>query len=160
MPYVPSAKTKGHMEKYNEDDRIILDELAEKAAGGIAQVAKKYQYAGAFLGEMNYLLTRLCNHLPRKLMETGEMSSETRYWFQAGLFGVLFDVALEYKRRVNTAYEAEQIIKSGDCYDTPYFTQLAAVVDESGKTVGHIEVMIKREDFDGKDVSGQITIKK
>jgi hypothetical protein len=38
--------------------------------------------------------------------------------------GVINDVKDEYKRRVNTAYEAVQIVKSGDCYDTPYRTEL------------------------------------
>ena len=88
------------------------------------------------------------------------MSSELRYWYQAIIFGVQLDVALEYKRRVNSAYEAAQIIKSGDCYDTPYRTQLVSVVNKEGKEIGQIEIMIKREDFDGKDISGKIVIEK
>jgi len=160
MPYVPSKKTPNQMEKYNEDDRAILDPLAEKVAETIAKISKKYNYKGAFAGELNYFETRVLNHLPRKLMETGEMSSELRYWYQAIIFGVQLDVALEYKRRVNSAYEAAQIIKSGDCYDTPYRTQLVSVVNKEGKEIGQIEIMIKREDFDGKDISGKITIEK
>ena len=45
---------------------------------------------------------------------------------------------------MNTAYEAEQILKSGDCYDTPYYTKLVPVVDDNGKAVGHMEIMLKR----------------
>ena len=57
---------------------------------------------------------------------------------------MLIDVILEYKRRVNTSYEAEQIIKSGDCYDTPYFTKLVDVVDKNGRVLGKMEIMVKR----------------
>ena len=62
-------------------------------------------------------------------------------WIFDGFVGVLEDVKDEYKRRVNTAYEAVQIKKSGDCYDTPYHTELVDVKDKDGNVVGWQEVM-------------------
>lgn len=141
MPYVPSEKTDG-----KSDDRTILDPLAKQLADGIAKVSEKYKYDGAFLGELNYALTRLLQHLPRALMQQCKFKDETRYWLQAGLFGVFLDVVLEYKRRVNTSYEAAQIVKSGDCYDTPYYTRLVEVVRKDGTQVGFQEIMLKRGD--------------
>lgn len=161
MPYVPSKKTLGHLEKYGEDDREVLDPLAKLLAEGIAKVAKKYKYKGAFLGELNYSITRLLNHLPRELVKTGEAASEIRYWMQAGIMGVCLDVALEYKHRVNRSYESAQIIKSGDCYDTPYYSRLVEVVDDNGEHVGYQEVMLKRSDKTlNSDMIGKIILKK
>lgn len=148
MPYVPSEKTEPPAE-----DRKILDPIAKEAAEAIAAVAKKYDYTGAFLGELNFFITRILNHLPRALVKTGESQSELKYVLQAGMFGVLIDVLLEYKIRVNPAYEIAQIIKSGDCYDTPYYNKPVEVVDESGKIVGHVYVNMKRSDKTvGQDV--------
>ncbi len=140
-PYVPSEKTEPPRE-----DREKLDPIAKQAAEMIAEVAEKYGYKGAFAGEMNYFITRMLNHLPRALMETGEASSELRYWIQALFFGVLFDVALEYKIRVNPAYEIAQIVKSGDCYDTPYYNKPAEVVDDLGNHIGYVYVNMKRSE--------------
>jgi hypothetical protein len=134
MPYVP------------EQDRPALQVAAKELARVIAEVAKKYKYDGAFAGEMNFALTRLLEELPRELIAAGTLQEEIRYWIQPLMYGVLLDVALEHKRRVNTSYEAAQIIKSGDCYDTPYYTRLIEVVDENGKLIGHQEVMLKRDD--------------
>jgi len=131
MPYVPSEKTDGKTQ-----DRNILDPLAKALADGIADVAAPYKYDGAFLGEMNYALTRLIQHLPRSLQRACGFKDETRYWLQAGMFGVLMDVMLEYKVRVNQAYEIAQIKKSGDCYDTPYYSRVVNYVDEHGNVVG------------------------
>lgn len=141
MPYVPSEKTDGKAQ-----DRNILDPLAKSLADGIAQVASGYKYDGAFLGEMNYALTRLIQHLPRSLQQFQGFKDETRYWLQAGMFGVLMDVMLEYKVRVNQSYEIAQIEKSGDCYDTPYYSRAVSVVDETGKKIGHVYVNMKRSD--------------
>lgn len=144
------------------------------------KVAEKYHYEGAFLGELNYAITRLIQEVPKRLVEQGKQKSELRYFIYAytvealtraqyhfnmlsqmnGIGGVFVDIKDEYKRRVNTSYEVAQIIKSGDCYDTPYLTQPAEVVDQNGKVVGHIEVMIKRADYNGKDVSGKVRIEK
>lgn len=139
----------------------------------IFEVGQKYDYQGAFLGELNYAITRLIQRVPQIKVASGEWpaSSEIRYWYYAvtvealiyaadefkksgcGIGGVFEDIKDEYKRRVNTGYEAAQILKSGDCYDTPYYTRLVEVVDESGKLIGHQEVMLKRsEETLNKDV--------
>ncbi len=156
----------------------------EKEVKGIVevinQVSDAYGYEGAFLGELNYTITRLIQEVPKRLVEQGKQKSELRYFIYAltvealikasnyfsleegafGIGGVFEDIKDEYKRRVNTSYEVAQIIKSGDCYDTPYLTQPAEVVDQNGKVVGHVEVMITRDNYNGKDVSGKIRIEK
>jgi len=153
----------------------------EKLASTIYhRVAKKYNYEGAFLGELNYAITRLIQEVPKRLVEQDKQKSELRYFIYAytvealtranyyfnrlpqmyGIGGVFEDIKDEYKRRVNTSYEVAQIIKSGDCYNTPYLTQPAEVIDQNDKVVGHIEVMIKRENYDNKDVSGKFRIEK
>lgn len=147
MPYVPS------------DDRPAIAEAAESLSKAITTAAKKHGYDGAFAGELNYALTRLLQEIPRDLVKNGTMKDEIRYWIQPLMYGVLLDVALEHKRRVNTAYEAAQIVKSGDCYDTPYYTRLVEVVDMSGKVVGHQEIMLKRDDSTiGEDIVGQFQL--
>lgn len=154
MPYVPSEKTIPSAE-----DRKVLGPLAKQVAEAIAQVAKKYNYKGAFLGEMNFFTTRLMQELPIALMKTGEAASELRYWMQAGMFGVLLDVILEYKLKVNQGYEIAQIMKSGDCYDAPYYSRPVEVVDENGKVVGHVYVNMKRSgETVGQDVLEDVQI--
>lgn len=156
MPYVPSEKTPGL-----EDDREILDGPVKILAKAIAEVSRRHNYDGAFAGEMNYALTRLLQELPRQLMATGQFKEEMRYWTQPLMYGVLMDVALEHKLRVNQSYEAAQIVKSGDCYDTPYYTRLVEVVDENGKHVGYQHVMLKRsEETLDVDVLPQKTVVK
>lgn len=147
MPYVPA------------DDRPVIAEAAANLSKAITQAAKKHGYDGAFAGELNYALTRLLQEIPRDLVRDGTLKEEIRYWIQPTMYGVLLDVALEHKRRVNTAYEAAQIVKSGDCYDTPYYTRLVEVVDMAGKVIGHQEVMLKRspETLDN-DIIGQIQL--
>lgn len=147
MPYVPT------------NDRPAIAEAAANLSKAITEAAKKHGYDGAFAGEMNYALTRLLQEIPRDLVKDGTLKEEIRYWIQPLMYGVLLDVALEHKRRVNTAYEAAQIVKSGDCYDTPYYTRLIEVVDESGKVIGHQEVMLKRgADTLDKDVIGKMQL--
>lgn len=139
----------------------------------IFQVGAGYNYEGAFLGELNYAITRLIQRVPQVMVETQQWkaSDEIRYWLYAittqalvyasaifannvyGISGVFEDIKDEYKRRVNTSYEAAQILKSGDCYDTPYYTRLVEVIAGDGTFLGHIEVMLKRsEDTLHKDV--------
>jgi len=139
MPYVPSEKTEGKL-----DDRFYLDPTIKQLAEDIATVSARHGYEGAFAGELNYSLTRLLQELPRELIKQNQIKEELRYWMQPLMYGVLLDVALEHKRRVNVAYEAEQIVKSGDCYDTPYYTRLVEVVDKEGKHIGYQEIMMKR----------------
>ena len=133
-------------------------------AKAIHDVGAKYGYEGAYLGEFNYAFTRFIQRVPQLKVQNGAWAQELRYWLYAatvealayasyetrglgiGVSGVFEDIKDEYKRRVNTAYEAEQILKSGDCYDTPYYTRLVEVVDETGALVGHQEIMLKRSD--------------
>lgn len=136
---------------------------AKKLGDTIIQVAKKYNYEGAFLGELNYAITRLIQEVPKAVVALGKWKEELRYWIYAvtvdslinisnqnwlpiGVAGVFEDIKDEYKRRVNPAYEAVQIIKSGDCYDTPYHTVL---VNAEGintitgkKIIGYQEIMV------------------
>lgn len=141
MPYVPSDKTPGLA-----DDRAALNPAITALAKAIAKVSARHGYEGAFAGELNYSLTRLLQEIPRELIAAGQIKEELRYWIQPLMYGVLTDVALEHKLRVNTAYEAAQIVKSGDCYDTPHYTRLVEVVDEDGKFIGHQHIMLKRSD--------------
>jgi hypothetical protein len=141
----------------------------------IVDVAEKYGYKGAWLGELNYAVTRLIQAVPLKMVQEGEWSEALRYWLYAetvgaltrtasdihqntgndwvsnGLVGVLEDVRDEYKRRVNTSYEAAQIIKSGDCYElTPYRTEVVKARGETpdGRQVeGFMEVMLPKQDL-------------
>ncbi len=148
----------------------------------IREVGAGYDYEGAYLGELNYAITRFIQRVPQIKVERKEWKQELRYWLYAatiealidtanrmrnesadtGIGGVFEDIKDEYKRRVNTAYEAEQIIKSGDAYDTPYYTKLIEVVDENGNSVGHMEVMLKRSDetLHQDLLDGQLVIKK
>ena len=135
-------------------------------AVAIWETGAVYGYEGAFLGEMNYALTRFIQRVPQIKVELGQYAAkdELRYWLYAvtvqalthsatmfadseiALGGVFEDIKDEYKRRVNTSYEAAQIIKSGDCYDTPYYTRLVEIITPNGQHVGHVEVMLKRSD--------------
>ena len=123
------------------------------------------QGTGAWLGRFNYAVTRLIQVVPLKMVERGVWKEEFRYWVYAqtvgaltraameinsgggddwavdGAVGVLIDVKDEYKRRVNSAYEAVQIMKAGDAYTVHYRTEVAEVRDETGKVVGYREVM-------------------
>lgn len=136
--------------------------LATKVFG---EAGKASGDRGAWLGRLNYALTRLIQVVPEKMVEKGVWKEEFRYrvyaqtvgalarsamevhelegegWPVDGLVGVLVDVKDEYKRRVNAAYESVQIKKSGDCYTTRYRTQLSEVRDAAGRVVGYTEVM-------------------
>jgi hypothetical protein len=120
---------------------------------------------GAWLGRLNYALTRLIQMVPKKMVEKEVWKEEFRYWVYAmtvgaltrsamevhslegegwpadGIVGVLVDVKDEYKRRVNSAYEAVQINRAGDCYETRYRTELSEARDAAGRLVGYSEVM-------------------
>ena len=147
MPYVP------------EPDRPIMDSAIEDLANRIVVAAKQHGYDAAFAGEMNYALTRLLQDLPRNLIKHGVTKEELRYWMQPLMYGVLLDVILEHKRRINVSYEAHQIMKSGDCYDAPYFTRLVEIVNNDGEHVGYQEVMLKRGENIQPDVVGKIKLK-
>ncbi|MEM3097500.1 MAG: hypothetical protein QXU32_02105 [Nitrososphaerales archaeon] len=150
MPYIPSNKT-------GCDHRAPIDAYVSALCDVIAEAVVRHGHEAAWAGELNYALTRIIQELPRSLIKQGVLKDEMRYWIQPLAYGVLLDVALEHKRRVNAAYEAYQIVKSGDCYDTPYYTKLVEVVDDNGKTIGYQEVMVKRSnDTLNKDIIGKM----
>ena len=140
----------------------------QSLAATIFEISKAHDYDCPWLGELNYSMTRLIQLVPRKMVEKGKWKDEFRYWIFAqtagalektalrinkrltlekhayilnGIIGALIDIKDEYKRRVNTAYEAVQIRKSGDCYDGPYHTELRDEKDASNNTVGYTEIM-------------------
>lgn len=152
----------------------------------IQLVARKYNYDGAWLGELNYATTRLIQEIPRALIKKFRLpeSNELRYWIYAefvgylgalshhfqmiknvnwidqGFAGVFTDVKDEYKRRINISYEAAQIIKSGDCMDAPYYTRLVKVENYKGEVIGHVEVMFARSDKTlKKDIVGTMFLR-
>lgn len=149
----------------------VSQDSSSRLAKAIFEVGKGHEYEGAYLGEFNYAITRLIQRVPQLKVEHKEWKEEFRYWLYAatvealicastysqslniGISGVFEDIKDEYKRRVNTAYEAEQIIKSGDCYYTPYYTRLVRVSDAEGKFIGYQEIMLKRDQETlGKDL--------
>ena len=156
------------------------DSAEAELARAIYEVGEKYGYEGAFLGELNYSFTRFIQRVPQIMVENGVWKEELRYWLYAatvealtyakdetktlrlGISGVFEDIKDEYKWRVNRSYEAAQIIKGGDCYDTPYYGRLVEVVNEDGSHVGHMEVWLKRSpETVGLDLlKGQIVLKK
>ena len=123
---------------------------------------------GGWTGELNYAITMLIQHVPHEMRLRKAWDESLRYWIYAetvgaltrtaydlhvrtgddyignGLTGVFEDIKDEYKRRVNTAYEAAQILKSGDCYDlAPFRTRLVAATVDG--VAGYQEVMLPRQ---------------
>ncbi len=135
----------------------------------IVETAKAYQQKGGWTGELNYAVTMLIQAVPYKLYKRGVWQECLRYWLYSqtvgaltrtaydmharfgndwvgnGLAGVFEDIKDELKRRVNSAYEAAQITKSGDCYSMmPYHTQLVPM--EKDGVEGYIEIMLKHHE--------------
>lgn len=142
---------------------------AQHVAATIVEVSRAAGVKGGWTGELNYAITRLIQYVPHAMRLRKAWDQSLRYWIYAqtvgaltrtaydlhsrtaddyvgnGLTGVFEDVKDEYKRRVNTAYEAAQILKSGDCYElAPYRTQLVA--DTVDGVAGWQEVMLPRRD--------------
>jgi hypothetical protein len=149
---------------------------AEGLASEIFGGAEKHGYRGAWVGGLDYALTRLIQRVPVKMVEKGRWREEFRFWVYVQTAGALertamrihseggdddwvadalvatvTDVKDEYKRRVNSAYEAIQISKSGDCYTTPYRTEVVAVKDGMENVIGYTEVMKEFVSPPGKD---------
>ncbi len=148
------------------------DDEAGALAACIVETAKGYQQKGGWTGELNYAVTTLIQMVPYTLYRRGVWAECLRYWLHAqtvgaltrtaydihqrfpndwvgnGLAGVFEDVKDELKRRVNSAYEAAQITKSGDCYRmVPLRTQLVPM--EKDGVEGYIEIMLKRHEPEG-----------
>lgn len=159
-------KTAGHLNDLLSGKKTRGDSSEQTLAEAIYEVSKGYGYWGTHMGECNYAFTRFIQRVPQIKVEQGEWEeqNEFRYWIYAATVsaliyasrhtdnleicvdGVFKDIKDEYKRRVNQAYEATHILKSGDCYDTPYYTRLVEVVDENGSLVGHQEIMLERSE--------------
>jgi len=148
------------------------EDEAGALAACIADTAKGYGQKGGWTGELNYAITMLIQAVPYKLYRRGVWAECLRYWLHAqtvgaltrtaydiherydnewvgnGLAGVFEDVKDELKRRVNSAYEAAQITKSGDCFKmVPFRTQLVPM--EKDGVDGYIEIMLKRQEPEG-----------
>ena len=166
------------LNRLNTQQKINNNGDITKLSQIIFNVAKKYEYDGAFLGELNYAVTRLILLVPKIKVQNREWKSALRYWYYArtvealiyvsnkslvykqGIAGVFEDIKDEYKWRVNRAYEIYQIKKSGDCYhDAPYHSQPVKVVNKQGKIIGYMEVHMSKELYNGHDISGEIVIK-
>lgn len=153
-------------------DFYKISEFEIQFVNTVLKVGEKYGYDGAFLGELNYGLTRTIQRVPQILAEQGKcglvIGEEIRYWVYAmivsaltktayaiapnddlGICGVFEDVKDEFKVRFNKSYEIEQILKSGDCYDTPYFNKVVEIVDENNNHIGYTYIELKN---DGENV--------
>ncbi len=153
--------------------------LKWELAKAIYRAGTKYEYEGAYLGEFNYAFTRFIQRVPQIKVERGDWKDEFRYWLYSetvsalisasrhteslniGVDGVFVDIKDEYKWRVRS-YETAQILKSGDCYDTPYYNKPVEVVDESGGLIGHVYVDVKRSEatLNVDLLSGQLVLRK
>lgn len=147
-------------------DGKIGDTEPEILAKAIFELGEKYGYEGAFLGELNYALTRFIQRVPGIKVENKEWEekNELRYWLYAatvhaliytstytleendGISGVFEDIKDEYKWKVNRAYEAAQIAKNGDCFDAPFYTRLVEVTNGDGTHIGYMDILLKRSD--------------
>jgi hypothetical protein len=141
---------------------------AQQLAATILETARPSGVKAGWTGELNYAITRLIQRVPYEMRLRKAWDESLRYWIYAetvgaltrtaydmhvrtgddyvgnGLTGVFEDIKDEYKRRVNTAYEAAQILKSGDCYElAPFRTRL--VVATVDGVAGYQEVMLPKQ---------------
>ena len=162
----------GFIADLERDPSVAPKTAPQRLAAVIVQVARGYNQQGGWLGELNYAVTRLVQAVPAAMVRRGAWTEYLRYWLYAetvgaltrvaydihdnlgddwianGLAGVFEDIKDEYKRRVNTAYEAAQIRKSGDCYDlAPFHTQLVATTVDGVE--GWVEVMLAQHEPEG-----------
>ena len=153
--------------------------LKWELAKAIHRIGARECYEGAYLGAFNYAITRFIQRVPQIKVERGDWKDEFRYWLYSetvsalisasrhteslniGVDGVFVDIKDEYKWRVRS-YETAQILKSGDCYDTPYYNKPVEVVDESGGLIGHVYVDVKRSEatLNVDLLSGQLVLRK
>lgn len=122
MPYIPNEdKVPTSYNKKRQDvndprftyltkagNRVVLDPLIDALAERIGAIHKSYGYDGAFLGLVNYSVTRLVTKI---LLDNFD---RPRYWHSPAIRGVLQDIGDELYRRVFVPYEDHQIAKNGD----------------------------------------------
>ena len=114
MPYIPNDKFEtgdgirsktAYMER---EQREYLDECINELAKRIGRRHKEYGYDGAFLGLVNYSVTRL---VTRILLDNFD---RPRYWHSPAIRGVMQDIGDELYRRVFVPYEDIQIENTFD----------------------------------------------
>jgi hypothetical protein len=127
MPYIKS------------EDRNKRDLFGK--AKEIAWAVVKTADGGPFSGDLNYAITTAIDQLLWELNQ-----GKINYDMQATIFGVLLDVALEFKSRVNTAYEVHKLVENGDCYGSRYRSKPVEVVDDDGNHIGYIYVNVDSND--------------
>jgi hypothetical protein len=155
-----------------EAGESVVQGEAGALAACIVETAAGYGQKGGWTGELNYAVTMLIQAVPFKLYKRGVWAECLRYWLHAqtvgaltrtaydiherfgngwignGLAGVFEDIKDELKRRVNTAYEAAQINKSGDCFQMmPFRTRLVPM--EKDGVEGYIEILQKQQEPEG-----------
>jgi hypothetical protein len=163
---VPDNDSESNAEQSDPRESVIVPPNTPEShlACAIWETGEKYDYEGAFLGELNYAMTMFIQKVPEIKVENGDWDEELRYWLYArtaealkltscltlelwlGIGGVFDDVLAEYKYQVNGAYEVEQILKSGHCYFGPYYRRPVEVVTNYGDHVGYMDIMLKRSD--------------
>lgn len=121
MPYIPNEKKIPHPSVLKEIDlgdprltaslegnREVLDPIIDDLAEAIGAIHKTYGYDGAFLGLVNYSVTKL---VCRIMLDNFD---RPRYWHSPAIRGVMKDIGDELYRRVFVPYEDIQIEKNGD----------------------------------------------
>lgn len=121
MPYIPNEEKvisnafegtcddEGHQIKAPlVGNRELLDPVINELADRISQIHQAYGYDGAFLGLMNYTVTRLFCKIVLDNFD------RPRYWMSPAIRGTCQDIGDELYRRVFVPYEDVQITKNGD----------------------------------------------
>jgi hypothetical protein len=91
MPYIPTAR------------REVLDKYVE----GLAAYIKGTNLESSWMGDVNYVITRL-------LMQLVRTFGTIKYWQGVAILGTLEAVKIEVYRRVLSPYENEQARINGD----------------------------------------------
>jgi hypothetical protein len=91
MPYIPTAR------------REVLDKYVE----GLSNYIKETNLEGSWLGDANYVITRLLTRLIRTF-------GPIKYWQGVSVLGTLEAAKIEFYRRVMSPYENKQSGINGD----------------------------------------------
>lgn len=148
-------------------DNYQMEDPANKLGKEILNEGKKYDYKEAWLGELNYSITRLVQVVPKKMVESGHWQNEFRYWIAAltmgsleqaklevakitspdrhkwivdGFVGTMACVSSEYYRRAVAPYESVQIVKNGDAFTTPHRSDPIEHINARDNSSGFIEM--------------------
>lgn len=92
MPYIPP------------DRREVLDAYANAIAKHLKETAKE----GSWIGDLNYVITRMI------LRTLRVMFKEIRYWQIVIVLGTLQALTVEFYRRIASPYENRQMERFGD----------------------------------------------